>query len=883
MRHHESAERLGARCEDCPLGRETGLGPVPSEVRPSSRLTIVVSHPTDGKRESEVREGRLMSGKTGSEILSRLGARRSDASIIPAISCAVPGGVPYPVWAAKAKARGAKVLPAECCAPRMRSEYESCGRSHVLALGAEAFGAVVGTEGLSVGKRETGADRRAVAAFGVQRGHPYDLGGGRWLHATYHLGSTHVSGMRHFAQVVRDDLEAARRIMREGAPRWTRPWYHVDPSVDDIVAFCHDAAHLRARLMIDIETDGVTDAAKLRCVGLGYDVGGNRRIMVVPWRRVSGERVWGAKDAQRVVAALRTVLASCDVVGHNSAQFDVKLLVKWGLIADPGFVCDDTLLMHKNTREVDCPHSLAFVMSRCTDAPLHKVDVDHKASDVRGEDADRALWTYNGDDIATQMVCDEWLQGCLDRDGTRLQYETDRALAPLVRQMSDLGMCLDLRRVSSAHEKLLGALEVMLRKMRAITGAEFNPNSPKQVAKLLFRDWGLLPAVDARGKPADREETCTNAAALIELEASLDAQLPRRQAGEPERRERVLLNTLIVYRSHEQLRKIYTAAWPDLAERVAGWPEHLRLIRSTFAPLAASGRLTSKEPNLQNVPTRGAVNLRRCFRAAPGHVLISCDFEQLEVRIFAIRTQDQGLLRSFREGLDAHSLLAAELFRDPGEDVMEVYRRICALPSKEKKSKRSVAKSVRFGENYGMDHPTLYRTMRSARDKATGVLEFPWITPDMAEQWHERFHAAAPNVREFIAAQSDQARTAGFVSELGGGRRRWFPDWANKANEPPNHPIQGEAAHITNTSFTRIAQAIPFRSWSEHTGIVCQVHDDIIVQVPTSRALEALEIVRDAMWYDNYAGSGVPIYGEPEAALLWSGDAIRLEDLARCH
>jgi DNA polymerase-1 len=254
-------------------------------------------------------------------------------------------------------------------------------------------------------------------------------------------------------------------------------------------------------------------------------------------------------------------------------------------------------------------------------------------------------------------------------------------------------------------------------------------------------------------------------------------------------------------------------------------------------------------------------------------VFVGGDFSQIELRLYAVMAQDQLLLKAFREDLDPHTLNAATLFANKSSEIMTLY---AALMKKKKgteaeqaelKYLRTVAKRFCFLEVYGGEEGKLYSVMAAERDKATGERVFHNLTEKRVSEWHRRWHENHPETKMWQAQKAREVRDNGYTQAIGDCRRRYFPGGATKKNAPPNHEIQGSAAWIANDSVLRIAEEIPFRSWSSWTGLCLQVHDQLMGLVPEGRAEEAIKIFEKCMYHEV---QGLPIFAEVYATKDWA-------------
>jgi DNA polymerase-1 len=370
------------------------------------------------------------------------------------------------------------------------------------------------------------------------------------------------------------------------------------------------------------------------------------------------------------------------------------------------------------------------------------------------------------------------------RDLWDLFNEIEMPLAGVLAEMESRGIRVDRRRLEDLAADLEKRLAMIEKEAYALAGRRFNLNSPREIGRVLFDEIGL--------KPRRRTKTgySTDISVLTELAAEHD--LPRR----------IL--------EHRQLAKIKSAHVDQLL-RFAD-PESDRIYASFNQAVTATGRLSSSDPNLQNVPIRTGLGaeIRKAFiPSEPGWVLISADYSQIELRIMAHLSMDERLIEAFNRDADIHRETAAFIFK--------------VEPSGVTADMRSLAKSVNFGILYGMGAQSLARGTGLSVEESEGFL---------AE--HKRTY---PGVYSWIEKLLQGARTSGYVETLL-GRRRLLPDISSERpavraaaeRMAINTPVQGSAADLI-----KIAMIELYNEMVKHDlkgGIVVQVHDEILVDCP---------------------------------------------------
>ena len=346
----------------------------------------------------------------------------------------------------------------------------------------------------------------------------------------------------------------------------------------------------------------------------------------------------------------------------------------------------------------------------------------------------------------------------------------------------------------------IGAIE---HEIYQIAERPFNINSSDQLSDILFGKIGLpTKGVDLTAKTKKYSITADTLERLRVEDTS----------GMCER--------ILEYRQLSKLKSTYVDVLPSLVN-----PQTGRVHTSYNQVGAATGRLSSNEPNLQNIPvrTQEGREIRRGFVAAPGHTFIAADYSQIELRVLAYITKDPSLVRAFREGQDIHAATAAQLFGVPIEQV--------------DKNQRRIAKSVVFGVIYGMS--------------AFGLAQRTELSRTDAQSLIDGLFARFPGIRSYINETLERGQASGYVSTIF-GRRREIHDLQTKGprraaaeREAVNAPIQGTAADIMKIAMVKLARAIDERDL--RTRILLQVHDELILEAPNDEVEIAKDLVRAVM------------------------------------
>ena len=375
--------------------------------------------------------------------------------------------------------------------------------------------------------------------------------------------------------------------------------------------------------------------------------------------------------------------------------------------------------------------------------------------------------------------------------------ELERPLLPVLIAIERAGVGIDTEALAAMSTRVGRELEAHQYEIHDLAGVEFNINSPKQLSEVLF-DRLQLPALKRTGKT---RAASTSVQVLEEL--ALVHELPRK---------------VLEWRSLQKLKGTYIDALPLLVNAETG-----RVHTSFNQAVAATGRLSSSDPNLQNIPIRTELGreIRRAFVADPGAVLISADYSQIELRVLAHLSGDATLIDAFRRGEDIHQQTADRVFgQDSGLDPHELRRR---------------AKIVNYALLYGKTAFTL------ARDIG--------VSQQSAQEFIDAYFEGFPAVQTYIDAVVERARETGVVTTMF-GRRRLVPELTSRNGQiraaaervTVNMPIQGTAADILKRAMIDIHGALPAGA-----RMILTVHDELLFEVPEAGAQEAAEFARERM------------------------------------
>jgi DNA polymerase-1 len=373
-------------------------------------------------------------------------------------------------------------------------------------------------------------------------------------------------------------------------------------------------------------------------------------------------------------------------------------------------------------------------------------------------------------------------------------------VARILAEMEETGIAVDGDALKAISTELGAKLELMEKECYRLAGRQFNLNSPIQLRQVLFDDLKL----SAKGLKKTKSGFSTDADTLEKLAAV--HPLPRQ---------------LLEYRAIAKVKSTYSDALPQLIDPATG-----RLHTSFHQALTATGRLSSTEPNLQNIPTRTEEGrrIRRAFVAAPGCLMLSADYSQIELRVLAHLSGDPTLTDAFRRGEDIHARTAAEVL---GRSTAEVDAEA-----------RRLAKVINFGIIYGMG------PQRLAGELGISLKE--------ASDYIKRYFERLPGVHTYLEQSLAQARERGWVATMY-GRRRYLPELnspqggarAQAERIAVNTPLQGTAADLIKLAMIRLNAAIKEQKWSAR--MVLQVHDELLLELPHGEREPVAEAARREM------------------------------------
>ncbi|MFM2390213.1 MAG: polymerase [Pseudomonadota bacterium] len=562
---------------------------------------------------------------------------------------------------------------------------------------------------------------------------------------------------------------------------------------------------------IDTETTSLNEM-DAELVGISLCVTAGRAAYIPLGHRQGGGDLFGGADLvagqlplQAVLDALAPVLADPAIlkIGQN-LKYDAKIFARYGVTVDP---IDDTMLMssamyaglHNHGMDALSEQYLGHIpipIKSLLGTGKGQITFDRVAID------DAVKYAAEDADITLRLW--QVFKPRLHRAGVTTVYETlERPLVPVLAQMEMAGIQVDrdtLSRMSNAFAQTMAGLEA---EVQEVAGGAFNVGSPKQLGEVLF-DQLQVPG----GEKGKTGAYGTGADVLEDITTLQDSH-PKGAK---------LASLILDWRQLAKLKSTYTDALQDHINRDTG-----RVHTSYSLVGAVTGRLSSTDPNLQNIPVRSEEGrrIREAFVAPAGRVLVSLDYSQIELRILAHIADIPQLRKAFEDGIDIHAMTASEMFNVPLDQMT--------------KDIRSRAKAINFGVIYGISGFGLARNLRIPRADAQGFID----------RYFERF----PGIKEYMSETVKFAQEKGYVQTLF-GRKIHTPEINAKGpgagfakRAAINAPIQGTAADVIRRAMVRMPAAIA----GLDAKMLLQVHDELLFEVAEADADRLIPIARDVM------------------------------------
>jgi DNA polymerase I len=537
----------------------------------------------------------------------------------------------------------------------------------------------------------------------------------------------------------------------------------------------------------------------------------------------AGKPVPGQIALDKAIAILKPILEDPGIlkIGHN-IKYDMQVLGRHGIAVAP---IDDTML-------------LSYVL----DAGLHghglkelgEVHLGHTSityDDVTGKGRERISFAevaldracdYAAEDADVTLALHAVLKKRLIAERMVTVYETlERPLVPVLAEMERIGVKVDAEQLEALARELTTRMAEIEADIHKLAGRPFAVGSPKQLADVLFEDMGL-----SSGRKGKSGVYSTDASVLEDL-AAQGHDLPAR---------------VLDWRQLQKLKSTYTDALIAQIDPATG-----RVHTSYAQAVAATGRLSSNEPNLQNIPVRTEEGrrIRRAFVAEKGHLFLSCDYSQIELRLLAHVADIGPLKEAFRNGADIHAMTASEVFGVPVEGMA--------------RDVRDRAKAINFGIIYGISPFGLARQLRIPQGEAKKLID----------AYFEHY----PGIRDYTERTKSFARKNGYVTTIFG--RRIHTPGINDKNRAMasfseraaiNAPLQGAAADIIKRAMVRMNPALAAAKLKAR--MLLQVHDELVFEVPTAELDKTAKIAAKVM--EGAAQLSVPLVVDVASADNWA-------------
>ena len=574
---------------------------------------------------------------------------------------------------------------------------------------------------------------------------------------------------------------------------------------------------------IDTETDSLdTKTTKLLGISLSTKLGEGFYIPFGHNYDEAPEQI-SLSVAEEILGPV-IVANQSKLVGQN-LKFDLPVLRRHGFSVNDFLA--DTMLLSYVFNSTGSRHGLDYLAKNYLDYEPTKFDevvgtgkkricfseVDLEiATEYAAEDADITLrlFKYFSDKLAKEKSLNNLLE-TIEKPALNalLKIETN-------------GVKIDQNFLESYSKELSMRIDKLQKQAYKIAGEEFNLDSPKQLLEILFNKLGLpILKKTPKGQPSTNEET------LVRL--SEEYELPK---------------VILEYRGLAKLKSTYTDSLVKMIHNQTN-----RVHTSYQQAVTSTGRLSSTEPNLQNIPikTEEGRKIRQAFIAEPGNIIISADYSQIELRIMAHLSEDTNLTRAFKEGLDVHASTASEIFSIPIDEVTSDHRR--------------KAKAINFGLMYGMS--------------AFGLTRQLGISRQDAQQYLDSYFDKYQGVNAYMESIRGEAKAKGYVETVM-GRRVHVPE-INSGNglrrqaaerAAINGPLQGSAADIIKKAMIDVYHWIEDSDSSNEIKMIMQVHDELVFEVKKSKAKEHQDQIVSLM--ENTFNLSVPLIVEAEAGNNWN-------------
>lgn len=577
-----------------------------------------------------------------------------------------------------------------------------------------------------------------------------------------------------------------------------------------------------AVISFDTETTS-TNQIRAELVGISLAVDENQGFYIpVGHKPEAGKQL----PIQQVLDALRGPLTDPNIpkVGHN-LKYDFVMLARYGLRVSP--LSFDTMiaewLSNPNSRNLGLKN-LAWVRLDIKMTEIEELIGKGKDQRTMAEVPVPEAAAYAAADAAVVLKLMPVLQAELENcQASTLMEEVEMPLVSVLADMEMTGISLDTAFLAQMSQELSARMAEIEQQIYQVIGEPFNINSTQQLSVVLFERLKL--------EPPDRSRRTTSG------HYSTSADVLEGMRG-----KHPVVDWVLEYRELSKLKSTYVDALPLVVNPATG-----RVHTCYNQTGAVTGRLASADPNLQNIPIRTELGsrVRRAFVAAPGNVLLSVDYSQVELRLVAHMANDESMLAAFLKGQDIHAATAAAIYGVPIETVT--------------KEQRRSAKAINFGLIYGMS--------------AFGLTRYTDLTLAESENFMETYFQQFPGVKGYLDSIRRKASDQGYVETLL-GRRRYFPGLKEQRNynirnreerEAINAPIQGTAADIMKIAMLRVPQALKEAGLSGR--MLLQVHDELVLEVPVNEVQRTAAVIQKAM--EEAFQLTVPLKTDARSGLNW--------------
>ncbi|MDN5801542.1 DNA polymerase I [Psychrobacter sp. AOP22-C1-22] len=584
-----------------------------------------------------------------------------------------------------------------------------------------------------------------------------------------------------------------------------KAWHTIldEPAFDSLIELLEAAPHF----VIDTETTSVY-WREAQIVGLSFAVQAHEAYYVPLTHRLEDDELTAKQlDRETVLARLKPILENPQIgkIGqhlkydaHILSTYDIDLV--GAIHSSPNNWAMDTMLASYVINAAITRHGM-------DDLARHYLQTQTISyEDVAGKGAKQVAFDQVAIDIASDYACEDAdityqlfevfsVELANDANNAKLLQDLEIPTAEILCQMEASGILIKrsfLNELSQRFDEEIIALE---KQAYELAGEEFNLGSPKQLGEMLFEKLGV-----AGGKKTKSGQYSTGEAVLSKI-------------------DHPLVDITLEYRGLSKLKSTYTDALDNVADAATD-----RVHTSYHQALTSTGRLSSTDPNLQNIPIRTATGrlIRQAFIAPEGRVILAADYSQIELRLMAHFSGDKNLTDAFNEGLDIHAATAAEVL---GKDVAEVTS-----------TERRNAKAINFGLLYGMSAFGLAKQLQMSRSEAQ----------DYIDMYFERY----PGVKDYMINTRASAHEQGYVETIL-GRKLYTPDITHSnrmvkqgaERAAINAPLQGSAADLIKLAMIAVDKVLP----KEQAKMLLQVHDELVFEVDADKVDEISQLITDAM------------------------------------